>query len=37
MENHPEAFKEAIEAGSQSVTEKDVAELQAATEENPQA
>ena len=37
MENHPEAFKEAIAVGSQSVTEKDVAELQAATEENPQA
>jgi len=37
MENHPEAFKEAIAVGSQSVTEEDVAEIQAATEKNPQA
>ena len=35
MENHPEAFKEAIAVGSQSVTEEDVAELQAATEATP--
>jgi len=37
MTDHPEAFKEAIAVGSQSVTEEDIAELQAATEENPQA
>ena len=37
MAKHPEAFKEAVAVGSQSVTEEDIAELQAATEENPQA
>ena len=37
MTKYPEAFKEAITAGSKYVTEEELAELQAATEANPQA
>ncbi len=37
MSNHPEAFKEAIEVGSQYVTEEDIAEVEKNIQENPEA
>ena len=37
MSNHPEAFKEAIAAGSQYVTEEDVAEVERNLQENTKA
>jgi hypothetical protein len=37
MSNHPEAFKAAIEVGSQYVTEEDIAEVEKNIQENPEA